>query len=178
MPSNVSKLLWMTTLKQNFQEFSLLQAYLQRNFVFLSVDVSKPTNRILVFCFFSSSVSQRWVSVILWSNYHNLSFFGLHPQRIFQIIIHLCLISRNDLNFFNVGISRDSVHKRRSTGAKQKTWRKKRQFNVGRPPALTKMGAKRIHPVRVRGGHIKFRAIRLDTGNFSWGSEGKNLIFA
>jgi len=70
-----------------------------------------------------------------------------------------------------MGISRDSVHKRRATGAKQKMWRKKRQFNVGRPPALTKMGSKRIHTVRVRGGHIKYRALRLDTGNFSWGSE-------
>jgi small subunit ribosomal protein S8e len=40
------------------------------------------------------------------------------------------------------------------------------------------LGAKRIHPVRVRGGHIKFRAIRLDTGNFSWGSEGNKLNFS
>merc|ERR1712190_689491 len=33
------------------------------------------------------------------------------------------------------------------------------------------MGAKRIHTVRCRGGNTKFRAMRLDTGNFSWGSE-------
>lgn len=25
--------------------------------------------------------------------------------------------------------------------------------------------------VRVRGGNVKWRALRLDTGNFSWGSE-------
>mmetsp|Transcript_36584 Transcript_36584/g.108730 ORF Transcript_36584/g.108730 Transcript_36584/m.108730 type:complete len:175 (+) Transcript_36584:1-525(+) len=37
--------------------------------------------------------------------------------------------------------------------------------------AMTKIGAKRIHPVRCRGGNMKFRGIRLDTGNFSWGSE-------
>merc|ERR1712093_650277 len=36
---------------------------------------------------------------------------------------------------------------------------------------MTKIGAKRIHPVRCRGGNMKFRGIRLDTGNFSWGSE-------
>lgn len=36
---------------------------------------------------------------------------------------------------------------------------------------MTKLGAKRIHPVRTRGGNQKFRAMRLDTGNFSWGSE-------
>lgn len=36
---------------------------------------------------------------------------------------------------------------------------------------MTKMGSKRIHTVRTRGGHTKHRALRLDTGNFSWGSE-------
>jgi small subunit ribosomal protein S8e len=34
------------------------------------------------------------------------------------------------------------------------------------------MGAKRIHLVRVRGGNFKRRALRLESGNFSWGSEG------
>lgn len=33
---------------------------------------------------------------------------------------------------------------------------------------MTKIGAKRIHVVRVRGGNTKFRALRLETGNFSW----------
>ena len=37
--------------------------------------------------------------------------------------------------------------------------------------AMTKIGAKRVHTVRCRGGNTKFRGIRLDTGNFSWGSE-------
>ena len=38
---------------------------------------------------------------------------------------------------------------------------------------MTKLvaGEKRIRQVRVRGGHLKFRALRLDTGNYSWGSE-------
>eukprot|EP01118_Nematostelium_gracile_P004699 TRINITY_DN15629_c0_g1_i1.p1 TRINITY_DN15629_c0_g1~~TRINITY_DN15629_c0_g1_i1.p1 ORF type:complete len:247 (+),score=75.86 TRINITY_DN15629_c0_g1_i1:1-741(+) len=70
-----------------------------------------------------------------------------------------------------MGISRDSVHKRRATGGKQKPWHKKRKYALGRPAALTKIDTKRIHPVRVRGGNLKFRALRLDTGNFSWGSE-------
>merc|ERR1712231_18047 len=46
-----------------------------------------------------------------------------------------------------------------------------RKFQLGRPAANTKLGARRIHTVRVRGGNIKFRALRLDQGNFSWGSE-------
>jgi len=42
---------------------------------------------------------------------------------------------------------------------------------MARPAAMTKLGAQRIHTVRVRGGSKKFRALRLDQGNFSWGSE-------
>ncbi|CAG0880523.1 unnamed protein product [Darwinula stevensoni] len=70
-----------------------------------------------------------------------------------------------------MGISRDNWHKRRSTGGKRKPIRKKRKYELGRPPANTKLGAKRIHTVRVRGGGKKYRALRLDQGNFSWGSE-------
>lgn len=43
---------------------------------------------------------------------------------------------------------------------------------MGRQAANTKIGPKRVHEVRVRGGNRKFRALRLDSGNFSWGSEG------
>ncbi|CAO2034613.1 unnamed protein product [Urochloa humidicola] len=57
-----------------------------------------------------------------------------------------------------MGISRDSMHKRRATGGKQKAWRKKRNN-------------KTVRRVRVRGGNVKWRALRLDTGNYSWGSE-------
>jgi small subunit ribosomal protein S8e len=42
---------------------------------------------------------------------------------------------------------------------------------MGRPAAGTKIGETRIHPVRGRGGNMKFRALRLDAGNFAWGSE-------
>lgn len=71
-----------------------------------------------------------------------------------------------------MGISRDSRHKRAATGAKRAQFRKKRKFESGRQGANTKIGAKRIHSVRTRGGNTKFRAIRVETGNFSWGSEG------
>ncbi|KAK1818820.1 ribosomal protein S8A [Friedmanniomyces endolithicus] len=71
-----------------------------------------------------------------------------------------------------MGISRDSRHKRSATGAKRAYYRKKRAFEKGRQPANTRIGGKRIHLVRTRGGNRKFRALRLDSGNFSWGSEG------
>ncbi|KAF0990030.1 hypothetical protein HZS_7580, partial [Henneguya salminicola] len=70
-----------------------------------------------------------------------------------------------------MGITRDNSIKRRKTGAKKAQYKKKRKFNLGRPPANTKIGEKRIHKVRVRGGNTKHRALRLDSGNFSWGSE-------
>jgi len=42
---------------------------------------------------------------------------------------------------------------------------------MGRPPAMTKLGSKRVRVVRGRGGNMKYRALRLDSGNFAWGSE-------
>merc|ERR1712227_272671 len=70
-----------------------------------------------------------------------------------------------------MGISRDSFHKRRKTGGKLTPWRMKRKFELGRQPAETKIGHKRVRTVRVRGGNLKYRALRLDAGNFSWASE-------
>ncbi|EEH55651.1 uncharacterized protein MICPUCDRAFT_34143 [Micromonas pusilla CCMP1545] len=71
-----------------------------------------------------------------------------------------------------MGISRDSLHKRRATGGKQKPWRKKRKYELGRQSGNTKLSSSvSVRTVRCRGGNKKFRAIRLDSGNFSWGSE-------
>ena len=50
--------------------------------------------------------------------------------------------------------------------------RKKRKFELGRPAAMTKIAERRVHLVRTRGGNTKYRALRLDHGNFAWGSEG------
>ena len=38
-----------------------------------------------------------------------------------------------------LGISRDNWHKRRATGGKKKALRKKRKYELGRPPANTKV---------------------------------------
>jgi small subunit ribosomal protein S8e len=70
-----------------------------------------------------------------------------------------------------MGINRDSRHKRRSTGGRMPVHQKKRKFEMGRQPSMTKLGAKRVRPVRCRGGNLKYRALRIDAGNFSWGSE-------
>jgi len=71
-----------------------------------------------------------------------------------------------------MGISRDSLHKRRLTGGKKPQYHKKRKYDMGRQMSMTKIGTKRdVRPVRCRGGNIKYRALRLETGNYSWGSE-------
>ena len=46
------------------------------------------------------------------------------------------------------------------------------RYELGRQPANTKLSSNvTVRRVRVRGGNFKFRALRLDSGNFAWGSE-------
>jgi len=70
-----------------------------------------------------------------------------------------------------MGISREDRHKRRLTGGRRNVHQKKRKYEMGRASAMTKIGAKKLSVIRVRGGNHKYRALRLETGNFSWGSE-------
>ena len=70
-----------------------------------------------------------------------------------------------------MSISRNSRHKRRATGGRMPIHKKKRKFEMGRVPTMTKLDSKKIINVRGRGGNIKRRALRNDNGNFSWGSE-------
>jgi small subunit ribosomal protein S8e len=71
-----------------------------------------------------------------------------------------------------MGITRNNLHKRRPSGAKRKIHRKKRKHELGRPPSNTKLAPQRIRLVRVRGGNYKVRGLRLNQGNYAWGSEG------
>jgi small subunit ribosomal protein S8e len=73
-----------------------------------------------------------------------------------------------------MSIARDSRHKRRATGGRMPVHKKKRKFEMGRVPANTKIGARRIILVRGRGKNYKHRALKHDHGNFSWGSEAKS----
>ena len=70
-----------------------------------------------------------------------------------------------------MSISRNSRHKRRATGGRMPIHKKKRKFERGRVPTMTRLGAKKIINVRGRGGNVKRRALRCDVGNFAWGSE-------
>ncbi|EZG43279.1 40S ribosomal protein S8 [Gregarina niphandrodes] len=70
-----------------------------------------------------------------------------------------------------MGICRDSRHKRRATGGKRAIHQKKRKYELGRPAAMTKLGGSRKSIIRTRGANVKHRALRVEAGNFSWGSE-------
>jgi small subunit ribosomal protein S8e len=70
-----------------------------------------------------------------------------------------------------MGISRSSKNKRRLTGGRMPIHRKKRKFEMGRQSSNTKLGERRVVPVRGRGGNCKSRALRLNEGNFTWVSQ-------
>merc|ERR1712118_492488 len=57
------------------------------------------------------------------------------------------------------------------TGGRLNIHQKKRKFEMGRPSSMTKLGSKRVRSVRGRGANMKYRALRLDSGNYAWGSE-------
>eukprot|EP00999_Lentomonas_sp_LEN2_P000715 NODE_1711_length_760_cov_126.657188_g1662_i0.p1 GENE.NODE_1711_length_760_cov_126.657188_g1662_i0~~NODE_1711_length_760_cov_126.657188_g1662_i0.p1 ORF type:complete len:208 (+),score=49.82 NODE_1711_length_760_cov_126.657188_g1662_i0:66-689(+) len=73
-----------------------------------------------------------------------------------------------------MGLTRSRLHKKRVSGGQRRIHRKKRQAELARPAASTKLmsGKSRVRPVRCRGGALKFRALRVDTGNFAWVQEG------
>ena len=50
--------------------------------------------------------------------------------------------------------------------------RKKRKFEMGRQPSMTKLGDQKVVNVRGRGSGYKYRALKLNEGNFMWVSEG------
>jgi len=70
-----------------------------------------------------------------------------------------------------MGISKSGRFGKKRTGGRRKQAKKKRAYERARPASHTKVGARRVRLVRVRGGKYKFRALKLNHGNFSWRSE-------
>lgn len=66
-----------------------------------------------------------------------------------------------------MGLQRSDRHKRSKTGSKKGIHNKKRKYALHRQPSHTKIGETRIRPLRVRGGNIKQRALRLNQGKFT-----------
>ena len=55
--------------------------------------------------------------------------------------------------------------RRKQTGARYKDYRKKKQFELGREPSLTKLGKKRMIVIRAMGAHRKLRLLGADMAN-------------
>lgn len=71
-----------------------------------------------------------------------------------------------------MGISREGHLKRKRTGGQRKAIKKKRKYGMGRPTSATKLSPdKSVKKIRVRGGNYKFRALKLNQGNFVWKSQ-------
>merc|ERR1712154_338482 len=69
------------------------------------------------------------------------------------------------------GISKAGRFSRKRTGGRRKQAKKKRAYEKARPASHTKIGQRRVRLVRARGGKYKFRALKLNHGNFAWRSE-------
>ncbi|XP_039065171.1 40S ribosomal protein S8-like [Hibiscus syriacus] len=67
-----------------------------------------------------------------------------------------------------MGISRDSMHKRRSTGGKKKAWRKKRKYELGRQPGNTKLSSnKTVRRIRTREGNTGAAKLAIQKNGFA-----------
>ena len=69
-----------------------------------------------------------------------------------------------------MGISQHNWHKYHETRSKRRPHHKKQKYELGHPVADTKIGPCCIQSL-VQGGNKKYHVLRLDVGNFSWGSE-------
>ena len=55
--------------------------------------------------------------------------------------------------------------RRKQSGAMYKDYRKKKQYELGREPSFTKLGAKRVRAIRAMGENRKLRMMGADTAN-------------
>jgi len=54
---------------------------------------------------------------------------------------------------------------RKPTGGRYRDYRKKRSYELGRSPSLTKVGEKKIRQIRTMGSSFKQRLLQADTAN-------------
>ncbi|MHA1852522.1 MAG: 30S ribosomal protein S8e [Candidatus Heimdallarchaeaceae archaeon] len=58
-----------------------------------------------------------------------------------------------------------SRSKRKPTGGRYKPYRKKRMYEMGRAPTLTRIDERKLKLVRTRGGNKKYRLLRTNIAN-------------
>ena len=55
--------------------------------------------------------------------------------------------------------------KRKATGGRYRPFRKKKKYELGREPAMTSIGERRVKKVRARGGNYKFKLLEEEYAN-------------
>ena len=55
--------------------------------------------------------------------------------------------------------------RRKESGARYKAYRKRRLYEMGRLPSLTKVGSKRVRQIRTMGSNLKQRLFGIDIAN-------------
>lgn len=66
-----------------------------------------------------------------------------------------------------MGLTRNGLHKRKSTGGKRSVRITRKKHAIARQSANTKVGPTKVKQLRVRGGSFKMRALRLSSGSFT-----------
>jgi len=66
-----------------------------------------------------------------------------------------------------------TLHKKKSSGGRKRSYRKKRKFERGSFPTETTRGAPKRRFTRVRGGNVKARLLSVTHANLSDPSAGK-----
>lgn len=64
--------------------------------------------------------------------------------------------------------------RRKKSGSRYKEDRKKRLFELGNKPTLTRLDARKVRVLRVMGGNKKVRILRTDVANVT-NKEGKSM---
>jgi len=58
-----------------------------------------------------------------------------------------------------------SMSRRKPSGGRYKDYRKKKQYELGREPAFTKLGKKKVQTIRTMSANMKLRMLSADTAN-------------
>lgn len=87
---------------------------------------------------------------------------------------------RNDLfpySFLVIFVIYQGKSRRKSTGGRLKPHHKKRKFEMGRVPAETRVGKRRLRKIETKGGSIKIRLLASDSVNLveSSGEKGRQV---
>ncbi len=112
------------------------------------------------------------IPYLFWFADKSIECFGVAKIDLYAILryFHLHQPSREA---FDLAVWHGDLRKRKPSGGKKRSWRKKRRFEKGSFPAETKLSERKVRIVRVRGGGKKIRLLGDKVVNISDPSTGK-----